>query len=383
MQNEFPQGWRKVVSPVPDPNPRGLKPGSEEMITPDSTQAKTGKYSVRIASPTDPVRCSISINQAFQAGQTWRFSAWVKGVGVVAASKQGVAIRIALNNTKDSELNKVVYKSSALAISKLAGDFDWTQISCEATVPENTTRMAVELGLWETSGTIWFDDAELVLVSGTPSAAPKSSPDANGLDIYAAANQALLAKGPVPDRVVFLGDSIIYKWNLPSFFPNEPFVNRGIGGQATEQMQKRLDQDVLALMPKTVVFLGGTNDLSKTRTPERIVSSIAGIIDQLNAAGIRVIVSSVLPVSDYHKDVSPKNDRTVGRPPVQILEINRRLKLLCAEKHAVYLDFYSALADSSDMMPADFAEDGLHPNDKGYAKMAPLVLRAIQEANKP
>jgi lysophospholipase L1-like esterase len=46
----------------------------------------------------------------------------------------------------------------------------------------------------------------------------------------------------------------------------------------------------------------------------------------------------------------------------------------------VYLDYYSAMVDGSGMLKQDLTYDCLHPNDAGYAVMAPLAERAIQEA---
>src|SRR5205085_10858623 len=63
------------------------------------------------------------------------------------------------------------------------------------------------------------------------------------------------------NRVVFFGDSITELWNLDQFFPHQPYVNRGIIGQTTSQMVLRFHQDVVQLKPRSVVILGGINDL--------------------------------------------------------------------------------------------------------------------------
>jgi hypothetical protein len=63
--------------------------------------------------------------------------------------------------------------------------------------------------------------------------------------------------------VVFLGDSITQGWrNLPNEFPGLKVANRGISGDTTRGMLIRLDEDVLALNPRAVVMLMGTNDQS-------------------------------------------------------------------------------------------------------------------------
>ena len=67
-----------------------------------------------------------------------------------------------------------------------------------------------------------------------------------------------------------MGDSITDGWSNPQFggfFPAKPYVNRGIGGQTTPQMVLRFRPDVIALQPKVVVILAGTNDLASNTGP--------------------------------------------------------------------------------------------------------------------
>ena len=75
--------------------------------------------------------------------------------------------------------------------------------------------------------------------------------------------------------VVFLGDSITQGWgpNLRNFFPALNVANRGISGDTTRGMLIRLNEDVLALNPSTVIMLMGTNDLEEKADPETISCS--------------------------------------------------------------------------------------------------------------
>src|SRR5262249_392118 len=71
-------------------------------------------------------------------------------------------------------------------------------------------------------------------------------------------------------RVVFMGDSITDFWDNPGyggFFPGKPYVNRGISGQTTPQMLIRFRPDVIALQPKVVIILAGTNDIAGNTGP--------------------------------------------------------------------------------------------------------------------
>ena len=72
------------------------------------------------------------------------------------------------------------------------------------------------------------------------------------------------------NRVVFMGDSITDAWKIEDSFPGKPYINRGISGQTTPQMVVRFRQDVIALQPKVVVILAGTNDIAGNTVPETL-----------------------------------------------------------------------------------------------------------------
>ena len=124
-----------------------------------------------------------------------------------------------------------------------------------------------------------------------------------------------------------MGDSITDGWgrsNYPAimspFFPGKPYVNRGISGQTTAQMLLRFYPDVIALKPKLVVFLAGTNDIAGNLGPvtmESIENNLAAMADIARANGIKVVLGSVMPVCDYHRP------QTAQRPPEKIKALNR------------------------------------------------------------
>src|SRR5438105_14911074 len=109
---------------------------------------------------------------------------------------------------------------------------------------------------------------------------------------YRAANVSVQAPQPGEDRVVFMGDSITDNWGRKygKFFPGKPYINRGIGGQTTPQMLIRFRPDVIALKPKVVVILAGTNDIAGNTGPmtlEAIEDNLMSMADLAAANGIR------------------------------------------------------------------------------------------------
>lgn len=199
---------------------------------------------------------------------------------------------------------------------------------------------------------------------------------------YREADATLGAPKPGENRVVFFGDSITDIWKLEDYFPDKPYVNRGIGGQTTPQMLVRFRQDVIDLQPKVVVILAGTNDIAGNTGPERnedIEADFASFAELARAHGIKVVYSSILPVHNY---TERSKDFFAQRPQSRILQLNDWLKKYCAENHIVFLDYFSALVDKNGMLKKDLADDGLHPNAAGFKIMAPLAEAAIQEAIK-
>jgi lysophospholipase L1-like esterase len=208
---------------------------------------------------------------------------------------------------------------------------------------------------------------------------------------YADANAKLAPPAAGEPRVVFLGDSITDAWDDPrygGFFPGKPYVNRGIGGQTTPQMVLRMRADVIALQPKALVLLAGTNDLAGNNGPttiEQIEDNLATIAELAAGHGIKVVLASVLPVSAYHYAERPslRGPQTSLRQSDRLLRLNTWLKAYAAEHGHVYLDYWPGVADASGRLKAEFSSDDLHPNAAGYAAMAPLAEAAIARALAP
>jgi GDSL-like Lipase/Acylhydrolase family len=107
------------------------------------------------------------------------------------------------------------------------------------------------------------------------------------------------------------------------------------------------------------------------------------IADLAEAHRIVPMFASLLPVSDYHKNVNPQYARSVRRPPASIVEVNSWIKALCLQRRFPYVDYYAVLVDRAGYLQADASDDGLHPNAKGYRLMAPVALTAIDNATGP
>ncbi|HEX4284989.1 MAG TPA: SGNH/GDSL hydrolase family protein [Terracidiphilus sp.] len=177
-------------------------------------------------------------------------------------------------------------------------------------------------------------------------------------------------------RVVFMGDSITEGWHLDQSYPGKPYVNRGISGQTTPQMLLRFRQDVIALQPKAVVLLAGTNDIAGNTGPEtleQVEDNLASMADLAHANGIHIVLCSILPAFDY-----PWQPGLTPAPKIDA--INTWMKAYAADHGYVYVDFHSPMKDERDGLPATLSKDGVHPLPAGYAQMAPLAQSGIDKA---
>jgi lysophospholipase L1-like esterase len=189
-------------------------------------------------------------------------------------------------------------------------------------------------------------------------------------------------------RVVFMGDSITDSWDDPKyggFFPGKAYIDRGISGQTTPQMLVRFRADVVALHPKVVVILAGTNDLAGNTGPmtlQEIEDNLVSMSELAKSNHIRVVLASILPISDYESRDGKPIIRTTQRPPEKIKALNEWMRSYATQNKLTYLDYYSAMMDNKGFLREELSEDGLHPNAKGYAIMAPLAEAAIAKALK-
>jgi lysophospholipase L1-like esterase len=222
--------------------------------------------------------------------------------------------------------------------------------------------------------------------------------DWNQLGRYHQPNQQLKQQ-PVPaGRVVFMGDSITDGWNLTESFPGKPYVNRGIGGQVTAQMLVRTYPDVIDLKPAAMVVLAGTNDVARNNGPvtlTMIEENIMAMTELAQLHGIKVLLSSVMPISDYPylrqqgaapappvpggRGAPPRQKMTDGRPPSDILKLNAWIRDYAASVNATYVDYFSAMVDDKGWLKDGLSGDGLHPNADGYAIMTRVLTAALQK----
>ena len=171
-----------------------------------------------------------------------------------------------------------------------------------------------------------------------------------------------VAVGPPRQRsVVFLGDSITEGGLWDEWYPTVPVLDRGSGGETSDQVLRRLDTAVAS--PLAVFLLIGTNDLSAGRSATSIVRNISAILDGIErrAPGTFVFVQSIMPRAASYRD--------------DVLIVNQRLVELVASRpaHVRYLDLWPLLATERGTLRPEFTRDDLHLNGEGYRAWVKLL----------
>ena len=180
-------------------------------------------------------------------------------------------------------------------------------------------------------------------------------------------------------RVVLMGNSITEHWveMRPDFFAQNRLIGRGISGQTSQEMLVRFRTDVLNLKPKVVVICAGTNDIAENAGPYREDNTVGNIETMLIMAKqtkVKVVLASVPPCDHY-----------VWRPdvtnvPEKVARLNSRLQALAKRYKATWLDYFTPLvADDHRALNPVFGDDGVHPNDAGYAVMEQVLLPVIKK----
>jgi lysophospholipase L1-like esterase len=206
----------------------------------------------------------------------------------------------------------------------------------------------------------------------------RAAQDWAGVCRYHAANVAALRAREAP-RVVFMGDSITENWVMgdPGFFEHG-ILGRGIGGQTSPQMLVRFRADVVALHPKIVHILAGTNDVAGNTgptSPQDFENDIMSMVEIAQANGIRVILGSIPPAAGF-------SWRPELKPVAQIAELNAWLRDYAGRANVEFIDYYSALVGSAGELKRELSNDGVHPNRDGYAIMRRLVEPKLAPARE-
>jgi lysophospholipase L1-like esterase len=194
------------------------------------------------------------------------------------------------------------------------------------------------------------------------------------LACYREANAKLLASGAKTD-VVFMGDSITEGWaRADTDLFSKGVVGRGISAQTTPQMLVRMHSDVVALKPRVVHIMAGTNDVAGNTGPMSLgdtQNNFMAMCEIAMAHGIRVALGASPPASKYWW-------KPEAKPQETIVALNDWLRGYAKQIGATFADYAAVLSDGKGGVNLAFAKDEVHPTAEGYKAMRPVAEAAVK-----
>lgn len=169
-------------------------------------------------------------------------------------------------------------------------------------------------------------------------------------------------------------------------------TNAGIGGNATKDLLKRVDKDVIANKPDLVIMMVGTNDMlnsNKMIDYKTYTSNLETLIKKIKSSGIELVLMSPIPADSVY--LFSRHDKSLfsETPNQKIGEVGKIIKDLASENEVYFYDLnaeFKALnlpIHNQDMLIKNEKnsgkKDGVHPTALGYLFMAQHVSRFLKE----
>ncbi|MCC4859598.1 SGNH/GDSL hydrolase family protein [Vibrio splendidus] len=173
---------------------------------------------------------------------------------------------------------------------------------------------------------------------------------------------------PNADLVMF-GDSITEWAPWADIFRDVSMVNRGLAGDTTTGMLRRIDT-TLNVKPKLVCFMAGINDLAQGYDVEHIYQNYIDMLKVWQENDIRILVQSTLYVGSKLQGLNPL---------VELL--NSKISEYCSQQGIAFLDVNSVLSPNQ-LLSNEYSCDDLHLNAKAYQVWAEVLQPAIAELLK-
>lgn len=182
-------------------------------------------------------------------------------------------------------------------------------------------------------------------------------------------------------EIVFIGDSITDLYHLDDYYDLDHKVyNRGIGGDVTEGVLKRLDVSLYALKPKAIVLMIGINDINGGKS-EGLVERYEKIVKEIktNLPDAILYCMSILPLNDKVEEYSTVKYKKTNEI---VVNTNEEIKKITEKYDLVnYLDLYT-LVNTSEGLNKDYSDDGIHLNHNGFVIWTNLLKPYLEAINE-
>jgi lysophospholipase L1-like esterase len=184
---------------------------------------------------------------------------------------------------------------------------------------------------------------------------------------YRGQRQSMFALAKIDfSPVVMLGDSLTERAQWSEITGCGLVVNRGIGGDDSAGVLRRLD-DVIRLKPAAVFLMIGVNDVLSSVPTDKVVDNVRQTVERLAGAGARVYLTLTLPVSHRFARTNAKVD-----------ELNVAYRTLATQLNVTLVDFRAKARTGDGYLRDELSLDGVHLTPAGYRVWRDAVTPLIK-----
>jgi len=166
----------------------------------------------------------------------------------------------------------------------------------------------------------------------------------------------------VTGHIIFLGNSITEMGNWKKVLNDTTVINRGIGGDITYGILRRL-KDITDRQPSKLFILCGINDIGKDIPDAVIADNMLKIVNRVHAAcpQTKIYVQSVLPLNPTMPNFPQHYDKEE-----HVLAVNKLYKANAAAGNYTFIDIFPLFLDKDKRLDAQYSYEGLHLKPAAY-----------------
>ena len=165
--------------------------------------------------------------------------------------------------------------------------------------------------------------------------------------------------------VASLGDSLTDGYDLEKYYPQYLVLNRGIAGDTTFGLEKRLEVSVYDLKPKVAVMLIGANNFDTMF--DNYENILKGFKE--NLPNTKIVLLSLTSMS---QEWGKNNQKAAYN--------NVKIKLLSEKYGYEFVDLYSPLLNlETGEIYAEYTTDGGHLTSAGYEVLTYTITPTLEQ----
>ena len=178
-------------------------------------------------------------------------------------------------------------------------------------------------------------------------------------------------------NIVFFGDSITEQYKLDKFFHEPYIINKGVGGDKTEDLLERIEKDVYQYNPSDVIILVGINDILHDINDDDILLNIETIVNdiKLNRPAANIFVESIYPINE--KLINENKEHKVYNKNIK--SINKEIKQMCLQNGVTYINVFDSRTDEEGNLKKLYTKEGLHLTNLGYLRVTSVLQEYIKK----